>query len=89
MAGRYTMRGDGYSVDLNIAGFEELRTSEAVQADLMARGARLAAACGEGYVVRDASSRRRARVVVNAETVEAMNHEAQHNELLRNLDAAR
>ena len=89
MGRRVTTKGDGWSVTLDIEAFERLRKEPLVEADLLARGEAIARGCGEGYVARPAPSKRRARVVVNADTPEAMNHEAQHNELIRHLDDGR
>lgn len=76
-------------VKLNISGFVELRTQVELKADLLGRGRRIAAACGPGYTARLSPSKRRARVTVFADTPEAMHHEAQHNELIRHMDAGR
>lgn len=89
MAGDVHLRGPGWELTLLEAGFIELRKSEGVAADLLRRGEAIAAACGEGYTAQVSPSRRRARVTVNADTPRAMHHEAQHNELIKHLDAGR
>jgi hypothetical protein len=77
-------------IKLNNAAFRELRTSEAVQADLAERAKRIADAAGEGFEVGDGeAARNRARASVVAVTAQAQAENARNNTLLRALDAGR
>ena len=69
---------------------------QAMQADIDARAEALADACNESAVLLDGfealpveSPRKRARRIVATVTYEAMADNAEHNTLIRNLDAAR
>lgn len=76
---------------LHIAGFNQVRNDPKILADLMARGERVAAAAGGGedFVVKDGSTKSRARVVVITATPVAMELEATQRTLTNALDAAR
>lgn len=77
-------------VELNIAGFEELRTSAVVVADLRRRAEAIAAAAGEGFEVDDSpQGARRGRVRVWAATEGARRAEAEDAVLTRAIDAGR
>lgn len=77
-------------VELNIAGFNELRSSPGVIADLQARADRIAAAAGEGMVAgRVYRGRDRSRVEVHTETFEAKLAEAQDRALTVAIEAGR
>lgn len=58
-------------ITLNLAGFRELRTSPAVQADLQRRAEAVAAALGDGFEVSNPGTRTRARRTVGPTTPEA------------------
>ena len=78
------------TVKLNNKAFRELRTSEAVQADLAERAKWIAGAAGEGFEVADGeSARNRARASVVAVTPAAREKNARENTLLHALDAGR
>lgn len=69
-----------------VKGFQELRKSSAVQADLAARAERVAAASGEGFEARSGEGRTRARASVVTTTVQAMRRP---NRMVENLDRGR
>jgi hypothetical protein len=77
-------------IKLNNKAFRDLRTSDAVQADLAERAQRIADAAGDGYEVGDGEvARNRARASVVAVTEQARADNARNNTLLRALDAGR
>ncbi len=77
-------------VVLNIAGFNELRNSPAVVADLKARAEAIAAAAGDGFEVSGpGAGKARARVRVYAATRQARVAEAEDAALTRAIDAGR
>jgi hypothetical protein len=80
-----------FKVEINVDGFNEARRSAAIQADLRARGERIAAAAGgaSDYSVQDAPSKTRARVIVATATTKARHEEAVNRTLLGALDAGR
>lgn len=83
------MAKPGNRFELNLKGFNEIRTSPDVVEELRRRGRLIADACGEGYSIMDATSEERGRVLVFADEPEAMVREAANNNLLRNIDVAR
>lgn len=77
-------------VVLNLKGFDELRKSPSVMAELERRGRAIAARAGEGFESESAyEGRHRGRVQVYTATPEAMVAEATEHRLLRALDAGR
>lgn len=76
-------------VVLNLRGFRDLRRSPEVEADLLARGRRIAAAAGPGYGVQTWLGRNRARVTVRTSTPETRRAETENPVLLNSLDAGR
>lgn len=72
-----------------ISGFEELRRAPGVAADVDSRGARVAAAAGDGYESSSYEGTGRHRNSVMTKTPKAMIDNARHNTLLRALDAGR
>lgn len=90
------MPSSNVRIDWNIDGFEEIRRSSGVVADLERRGAAILAGCGgeaEGYGMEvhqgAASPQGRARVTVFADTEEARVENARDNTLVRNFGRAR
>lgn len=73
----------------NIKGFEELRRSPGVAADIDARAARVAAAAGKGYVASPYEGKSRHRASVFTQTPRAMVDSKRNNTLLRAIDAGR
>lgn len=59
------------TLKLNLHGFKELRKSAEIRDDLNRRAAKVAAAAGPGFEVRQSPSKNRARVVVVPTTDEA------------------
>lgn len=80
-----------FRLTLHPEGFNEARTSPALQADLHERGARVAAAAGgePDFEVIDSPNQTRARVVVVTKTAKAKAAEATDRALTRALDAGR
>jgi len=77
-------------VVLNHAGFQALLTSAEVEADVMRRAEKVAAAAGDGYEVLPNDRRRgRAGATVAASSAEAKRDEARDHKLLGALDAGR
>lgn len=79
-------------VEINVAGFNEFRKQPALQADLLARGERIARKAGgspdfETRVYPD--MRTRARVTVGTATTQGRIKEAAHRSLTRAIDAGR
>ena len=78
---------------VNIAGFEALRTSDKVQADLERRAGAVVEACdseNEGdYVARPSPGSTRGRAVGITATQEARVDNGLHNTLIRAMPAAR
>ncbi|SDP09256.1 hypothetical protein SAMN04515671_2919 [Nakamurella panacisegetis] len=74
---------------LNEKGFRELRRSPEVEADLVARGRRVAAAAGAGFEAQSWIGRNRNRVTVRTATPEARAADAREHKLLGALDAGR
>lgn len=72
-----------------VKGFQELRKSSAVLADLTDRAERVAGASGEGVVARGSVGKTRARAAVIAYHPKAIRSNAKHNTLLNNLDRGR
>lgn len=68
-------------VKLNRRGVEALLKSPGVEADLLARARRIAAAAGEGMEAESMVGRTRARASVITATPEAMVAEARHRRL--------
>lgn len=74
----------------NRKAFQQLRTLDSVQKDLIERAERIAAAAGEGHVVGEPQPpRNRARAAVIASTAQARAENARNSTLLRALDAGR
>lgn len=80
---------DSFRFELNHDGVAELLKGVEVQADLLARGERIAAAAGPGHEVESFVGRNRARVTVRTETFEAMAAEAEDRNLTRAFGAGR
>ena len=77
-------------IKYRLKAFDELRTTAAAQADIAARAARLAEACGDGFEVLPIQEpRKRARAVVATTNPGAVIKNQRENTLLSNLDAAR
>lgn len=75
---------------LNHAGVAELLKGPEIQADLTARGQRIADAAGDGVEVEvPFVGQNRARVTVRTATFEAMVNEAEDRTLTRAIDAGR
>ena len=79
------------TIKINNAGISEMRTSAGVRADLVRRGEAVAAAAGDGFkVMESASSKTRARVRIQTDTLETRIAVARDaGTLTRALDAAR
>lgn len=73
----------------NYKAFNEVRKSDAVTRDLIARGQRMAKSAGEGVVVRWSKGRSRTRVFVVTDTAEARKAAATDHTLERAIDAGR
>ena len=73
----------------NLTGFEALRRSPGVAADLRRRADAIAEACGDGFVAESGQGRTRARAGVIAASGRARRVNARDNTILRNLDAGR
>lgn len=71
----------------NMRGFRELRFDPAVKAEILARGERMAAAAGDGYVADPYDGRNRPRVSVRTDNFAAMRDNAKNNTLLRSINA--
>lgn len=69
-----------------VEGFQELRKSAAVQADLMERAERIAAASGEGFAARSGMGKTRARAAVVTIGFPAIRRP---NRMVENLDRGR
>ena len=80
-----------FRLEINVPGFNEVRRSAGVQEDLMRRAQAISAAAGpaEDFLVIDAPSKTRARVVVVTATLDGMKAEATDQRLTRALDAGR
>lgn len=76
-------------VELHNKGFNELRTSPGVMADLTARARRVAAAAGEGMEVHVTRGGARGRASVHTATFQARMAQARNNALSRAIDSAR
>lgn len=76
-------------VRLNLRGLNELMTSAAVQADLDARGRRMAAAAGEEFEYVSRPHHRTARGYVQPRSAKGARQEAREKRLLRSIDAGR
>lgn len=79
-------------IEINVPGFNEFRKQSAVQADLLARGERIARKAGgapdfETRVYPD--NRTRARVTVGTATTKGRIEEAAHRSLTKAIDAGR
>lgn len=83
------MADSSFTFKLNSAGIRGLLTGGAVQAELMARAERVAAAAGPGMEVSDAGGSSRARAIVRTATFEAMKAEATDRALTRAIGVAR
>ena len=73
----------------NLKGFEALRRSPGVAADLRRRAEAIASAAGDGFVAESGQGRSRARAVIIAASPKARRRNAADNVLLRSLDAGR
>lgn len=73
-------------VKWRVKGFQELRKSGAVLAELTERAERVAAASGDGFEARSGEGRTRARASVVTTTVKAMRRP---NRMVENLDRGR
>jgi hypothetical protein len=81
-----------FKLEINVAGFNEVRRSQQVQEDLHARGDAIARATGldDGDIsVEDSPSPSRARVVVVTASPKAMQAEASQRVLTRAFEAGR
>lgn len=80
-----------FKIEFNIPGFNELRNSPAILADLTRRGKAIAAAAGgeQDFAVISQNTKSRARVVVITATIAAMRAEAIERSLTTALDAGR
>lgn len=77
-------------VELNLKGFNALRSTPEVMADLQARADRIAAAAGEGMVAEQVYvGKDRARVAVYTDTIEAKKAEAEDRALTIAIEAGR
>lgn len=76
-------------IKFNYAGFNEVRRSPEVAADLRARAERIASAAGEGFEVKATMNAGRAGAIVYADTMEAMVAEAEDKALSSAIDAGR
>lgn len=76
-------------VELHNKGFNELRNSGGVMADLAARAGRIANAAGEGMVSETRHGGARARSSVHTGTYAARRAQATNNALTRAIDAGR
>ena len=76
-------------IEHNSKGFAALMKSNSVMSDIEARGARIAAAAGEGFEVNSTRNRDRSVVFVRTETTEARRAEAEDRALTRAIDAGR
>ena len=76
-------------IKINSDAVAKLLRSEEVRADLEARGARIAAAAGEGVEAETLQGRDRVSVIVSTRTTEARRNEAEDRSLTRALDAGR
>ena len=83
------MTVQGFRLKLNKDGIVALLQSEEVQQDLEARGARIAAAAGDGVEAELTKNRDRAVVFVRTKTNEARKAEAEDRALTRAIDAGR
>jgi hypothetical protein len=70
-------------------GFRDLRKSPAMVEFLTQKAKQIVAGCGEGYALRVAPSRNRARVTIFPDSPEAVRDNARHLTLLKNLDRGR
>lgn len=77
------------TVKLTQNGPRELRTSAAMQADLLRRGRAMADAAGLGHEVESSVGANRARVVVKTATNEARYNEAKYRKLSFAINAGR
>lgn len=68
---------------------DQLLNGTATKRELLKGAEKMAAAAGEGVVARETHGRRRARVVVDTETVEAIVSESQDGTLSAAINAAR
>ena len=73
----------------HIAGFQALRKSPQITADITERVAAVAAACGEGYDSAVTRGGSRVRGTVVTATPRAMADNASNNTLVNNLEAGR
>ena len=76
-------------IKINGAGVKQLLNDPAVVADLEDRGARIAAAAGEGMEISTVKGKDRSSVFVTTETREAKLAEAEDRALSRAIDAGR
>lgn len=76
-------------IRFNYKGFDEVRRSEGVRADLAARAQRIASAAGPGFETKATLNPGRAGVLVYADTHEAMVAEAEDKALTRAIDSGR
>ena len=76
-------------IKLNLKGFEQLRRSPGVKADLRRRADAIAEACGDGFVAASGEGKTRSRAAVIAASGRARRANARDNTMLRNLDAGR
>jgi hypothetical protein len=76
-------------IKINGAAVAALLRSPEVRADLEARGARIAAAAGEGVEAETLNGGDRVSVVVSTRTQEARRNEAEDRSLTRAIDAGR
>lgn len=76
-------------IEFHHEGFNEVRKSAEVQADLFRRGDAIGAAAGEGFEVRKSVNKTRARVSIITVDEAAMVRQARDHILERSLDAGR
>lgn len=76
-------------IELHNDGFNQLRTSPGVMADLTARARRIASAAGEGMVAETRRGRARGRASVHTGSYAARKAQSENRALSRALDSGR
>ena len=74
---------------LNRRAIQGLLTSDVMVGDVLSRAERVAAACGDGFVARSSTPKRRARAAVITATGKAIRRNAAENTIVKNLGAGR
>lgn len=83
------MATKGLRIKMNRKAIIALLSSQEVEADLTARGGRIAGAAGEGVEATTTRNRDRVVVFVRTQTIEAKRAEAENRSLTRAIDAGR